>query len=160
MIARTLRRTLRPFALRGGLFAAVLATLSLAASAGTASAVSCYGDYCSGKDPQATGCAADGGMARASYIWDSAQGRSRKLELRWSPTCKTTWARIQIANESWFGPTLPKYLWVTQEKTNYTQWYVSNNGTWAWTRQIYSPRLCAWAGATLKTGAKGTTACW
>ena len=52
-------------------------------------AVGCYGDYCSGKDPVAMGCDADG----QTLAWKDLSGA--RLELRWSPTCKTEWARWQ-----------------------------------------------------------------
>src|SRR4051812_9702530 len=51
---------------------------SVVATAPAAHAVTCYGDYCSGKDPQLSGCSADGVTVAAV---DVSGGR---LELRWS----------------------------------------------------------------------------
>ena len=60
------------------------------ATASPASAVTCYGDYCSGKQPDQTGCAA------GAVTVDAVDFRGGRLELRWSPTCKTNWARLQV----------------------------------------------------------------
>src|SRR3569833_2203729 len=69
------------------LAASVVAGLTPAATA--SAAVGCYGDYCSGQDPQVTGCAADS----QTVAFDDLSGA--RIEVRWSPTCKTNWARWQ-----------------------------------------------------------------
>jgi hypothetical protein len=149
------RRARGSAALRYCLLAALFATFALAAPASRAEAVSCYGNYCSGKDPETTGCSAGAYTVAQRDIWQD--GLYRHVELRWSPTCKTNWARMNVFNVN--VPRLPRYMWVTQPRTNYTQWMIANNSTYAWTAQIYSPSLCVFAGATLDTGATGTTAC-
>lgn len=149
MIVDTVLRKLPSPAVRRGVSAAILATLFLAASAGKASAVSCYGDYCSGKDPEATGCSA--GAVTVARNDEYYNAKIRWIEVRWSPTCKTNWARINMMN--------PSYLWATQLPTNYTQWYSSNNGTYSWTRQIYSPQMCVLAGVKYPNGVVEKTAC-
>ena len=93
-------------------------------------AVSCYGDYCSGQDPLSTGCSADAYTVHTASVYGT-NGAST-VEIRWSPTCKTNWARVN---------------WVTTnvkavQQTGYTQGYSSNNGTTAWSKMIYSPTLC------------------
>jgi hypothetical protein len=109
---------------------------------------SCYGDYCSGTNPETTGCSV-GAQTVAQQTW---AGWGVKLELRWSPTCKTNWARVST-NPAASGATLR----AVQCSTGYTQaGAVANNGTYWWTRQIYSPTLTVradWVGAP---GSKST----
>jgi hypothetical protein len=52
------------------------------------SAATCYAKSCPGQDPQTTGCAADAFSPDTKYI------DGRKLELRYSPTCRAAWGRI------------------------------------------------------------------
>ncbi|GLL05094.1 DUF2690 domain-containing protein [Dactylosporangium matsuzakiense] len=69
-----------------GLLGAVTLGLSGAVAAGSpALAVTCYGDYCSGQDPESSGCSADATTTASARIW----GTESYIELRWSPTCKT-----------------------------------------------------------------------
>lgn len=73
---------------------AVLGCSAVVATATPAAAVTCYGDYCSGKDPQATGCASG---ASTSAVREFSQGSTRGvLEVRYSPTCKTNWTRVTV----------------------------------------------------------------
>jgi hypothetical protein len=93
-------------------------------------AVGCSGDYCSGQDPLSTGCSADAYTVHTASVYGTYGART--VEIRWSPTCKTNWARVN---------------WVTTnvkavQQTGYTQGYSSNNGTVAWSKMIYSPTLC------------------
>lgn len=103
--------------------------------------VSCFGDYCSGQDPAATGCAADA-ITVFSIETDTGGG---KLDLRWSPTCKTNWARWQQYPTGWCLNCSPLALQAVQD-TGYVQtlsWF--DNGTTPeegetyWTPMIYSP---------------------
>lgn len=129
-----------------GLAAALAAGVLVPAATGSvspASAVTCWGDYCSGKDPEASGCSAD------AYTVVSARIPSTYayVELRWSPTCKTNWARVG----SGYASMNPGALRAIQCATGYTQsGVVGNNGTYGWTRMIYSPRYgvsARWLGA-------------
>lgn len=101
-----------------------------------ANAVTCYGDYCSGKDPQTSGCSA------GAYTVASKAFQNGILEIRWSPTCKTNWARVTVYPIGWavLIPT-PIRLSAIQD-TGYTQqvnWDVQvGEGTY-WTPMIYSP---------------------
>lgn len=103
----------------------------------TANAASCYGDWCSGQDPQATGC------ANGAFTTVSASVGVGSLEIRWSPACQTNWARITLY------PTgnrcvVESYLDAIQEggykqsktvpTTCHTRSYVNY-----WTPMIYSP---------------------
>jgi hypothetical protein len=125
----------------------------LVAGSGTASsalAVGCYGDYCSGRDPEATGCSADAfTIANDDFFANNHQ--LDFIELRWSPTCKTEWARVR----SDYGRSF-NWMRVVQS-TGYTQWTIGNNGTYAWTAMIYSPRLCV--RAEVSAVELGHTAC-
>lgn len=125
---------------------AVLTAMFGALLAPPANAASCYGDYCSGKDPEATGCARDAYTVAHARI----PGTYANVELRWSPSCKTNWART-----TWHGSS-SSYLRAVQCATGYTQaGAVGDSGTYVWTRQIYSPRY----GVSARwTGAPGTTA--
>ncbi|GGS54883.1 DUF2690 domain-containing protein [Actinokineospora fastidiosa] len=98
----------------------------------------CYGDYCSGKDPEAMGCSGD------AVTTASARAGNFTLELRWSPSCKTNWARIQ---NGYSGS-----LWVVQT-TGYKQGYSTKNGYFLWTKMIYSPSyLCRGEAGDVRTG--------
>ena len=106
---------------------------AIAVAAPAQAAPTCYGHYCSGTDPEATRCS-EGAYTVAHRTWD---GWGARLELRWSPACKTNWARVNT-NPAASGATLQ----AVQCSTGYTQsGVVANNGTYWWTRQIYSPTL-------------------
>jgi hypothetical protein len=68
---------------------AVTALAGVAIAPTAASAASCYASSCSGKHPEDTGCAADAITAKSKTY----QGRI--LELRYSPTCRSAWARVR-----------------------------------------------------------------
>jgi hypothetical protein len=122
--------------------AAVAAVFSLVVGMGVtaptqAYAVSCYGDYCSGKDPEATGCAA-GAVTISAH-----QAGYYRLEVRWSPTCKTNWTRLTMYASPWkWG--MDGRIYARQD-TGYTQSapfstrdYATSASTF-WTPMIYSP---------------------
>lgn len=111
--------------------------------------VSCYGDYCSGQSPVSTGCSV-GAVTIASVDLGWAA-----LDLRWSPTCQTNWARIYVYPTKTLGPGFI----VAQQSTGYAQYgniYViasfSAQTETEWTPMIYSPKLCVRVGANLGTG--------
>jgi hypothetical protein len=114
-----------------------------------AAAAGCYGDWCSGRDPQAMGCAADAVTTAHARI----PGTYSYLELRWSPSCKTNWARVPA---SW-GTHYPWALKAVQRPTNYTQaGVVASSADYSWTRMIYSPQMCVYASWTGPPGSVGT----
>src|SRR5690349_11402154 len=117
-----------------GVLGAVALGLSGTVAVGSpALAVSCYGDYCSGKDPESSGCSADGVTVASGPLWGTF---NTYVELRWSPTCKTNWARIPAT----YGTSQPQALVAYQCPTGYQQVGVSaSNSTWSWSRMIYSP---------------------
>lgn len=106
-----------------------------------ASAAGCYGDWCSGKDPTATGCANDAITVAST---DAGVGR---LDLRWSPSCKTNWGRFYLYPTRSDGG---GYVYAIQPSTGYK----TNNGGWqagtwssltsqtTWSPMIYSPTRC------------------
>ncbi len=108
--------------------------------------VGCYGDYCTGQDPEDTGCSADAvTVAYTPY-------RYGILELRWSNTCKTNWARI---NSSFTGSLEAQQ---TQQTTGHKQYFSRSNVSFAWTKMIYSPTLCVRA-QVVSSSATTATAC-
>ncbi len=126
--------------------------MSLANTAG-ASTVTCYGDYCSGQDPMATGCADDAVTVAFKQMDDG------RMELRWSPTCKTNWARYEQYPFGSFASEVPLALVAVQD-TGYTQsisWFEGDNvqpievGTY-WTPMIYSPVHKVYAAVALNCG--------
>lgn len=111
--------------------------------------VGCYGDYCSGKDPMATGCAND------AVSVDGVDLGYGYLSLRWSPTCKTNWARLYVYPTRTLGPGFV----VAHQSTGYEQYgniYAIVSGSpqseTVWSPMIYSPTLCVKAGANLGAG--------
>ena len=143
------RRAFLPSAQFGRML--LVAVAMVAAAAGTTvvtasdagAGVGCYGDYCSGRDPSATGCGAD---ARSVASKRTGQGI---LEVRWSPTCKTNWARLTIY------PTGNKCAtWgslAAIQNTGYTQRKLvpatcrTRSATTYWTPMIYSPGRSVYA---------------
>lgn len=147
-ITRLVRIRLPALFIAAAVAAALVAFPQPAHAGHVSSHVSCWGDWCSGQDPQATGCAADAYTVAHARI----PGTWSYVELRWSPTCKTNWARV---HSSW-GTSYPWALRAVQRDTGYQQvGVVNSSGSYSWTRQIYSPRLCVYGAWT---GPPGTTA--
>lgn len=102
-----------------------------------AQAVTCYGDYCSGLLPEQTGCDAD---AYTATVNNYATG---SLQVRYSPTCKTNWARI-VVYATGVGCAAYGDLYAVQD-TGYQQWANvpatcnTYSSTTYWTPMIYSP---------------------
>ena len=117
---------------------------SLMIAASPASAAGCYGDYCSGTDPQSTGCAND------AYAVASSTNAGVTVQLEWSPSCKTNWARVNTSS--------PASIKAVQSG-GYTQYGTISGGGYAWSRQIYSPTLCVTASVQLTSGAQVWTSC-
>lgn len=122
-----------------------------------AGAVGCYGDYCSGQDPEASGCAADA----QTVAWYDDQGA--RLELRWSPTCQSNWAKFILYPQ---GTTYVKDATLSAvQDTGYTQStgvgsFFNNETTTYWTPMIYSPVRCVKAVYNAQNGfSHAETAC-
>lgn len=129
----------------GSLLLLVMIGLAPTASAGP----SCYGDYCSGKNPYNTGCAAN------AYRWGYATVRTSspespyydqsreagRLELWVSKTCATRWARLVL----WDYPASSGEIFKVRQSDGYTQqhaWQPRNPGTY-YTLQIYNRSKCS-----------------
>jgi hypothetical protein len=132
--------------------AAICSTGALVAGAGSAAAATCFGDGCTGKDPIATGCANDAvTVASIKLPWVI-----QTLDLRWSPSCKTNWARMQYdANPTWLraiqpdrGDGLPRVVQIS-----------GRNGVNSWSAMIYSPTLCVYADVQTANWGRYRTAC-
>jgi len=140
-----LRRTRRGLLTAGA--AATLAAASGLLAPAPALAVGCYGDYCSGKDPDQTGCSA------GAYTTASARipGTNATVDLRWSPTCKTNWTRT-----NWYPDPSTTTISAVQCPTGYTQRGTSGSADgYYWTKMIYSPKM----GVSARfTGSPGSTA--
>ncbi len=107
------------------------------------SKVNCYGDYCSGENPEVSGCSRD---AVTTASTDIGVG---ELDLRWSPTCKTNWARVYIYPTRTLGPAS---VYAEQSPTGYQQeGGVPAILSWSpvseteWSPMIYSPNDCVTA---------------
>ena len=94
--------------------AIVLMFSAMTLSSPATHAVGCYGDWCSGRDADATGCSAD---AVTTQVYNN---KEFSLQVRWSPTCKTNWARIVMYSPGWIKCTSNGYLKAVQD-TGYTQ---------------------------------------
>jgi hypothetical protein len=132
--------------------AALLAACALLAIPVAASAATCSGTGCTYQDPQASGCSADAvTVANLKLPWVAQQ-----LELRWSPSCKTNWARMYLdTNPTWLravqpnrGDGLPR---VTQLS--------GHNDIYSWSAMIYSPTLCVYADVQTTIWGRYRTAC-
>lgn len=115
-------------------FALILGSIAVAAPA---NAVTCYGDYCSGVDPQSSGCSAD------AFVATSWGNSAFMLETRYSPTCKTNWGRITLYDTGLVGCAPSGTLSAVQD-TGYTQSTTislpcSTPLITRWTPMIYSP---------------------
>jgi len=124
-------------------FVRTLFVLSVAAfgvfapSANAAQAsVGCWGDYCSGRDPMQTGCGND------AYTVAAHNEQYASLQIRWSPTCKTNWARLVVyptGRHTFIYGSLFAHQDTGYEQSTTTPF--SNGGTY-WTPMIYSPTHC------------------
>lgn len=111
---KSLQKAFRLSSLLGAVL--LLAVLTLTVTMGTASAsdgkdnkgpstqrittlaVTCSGTNCNGKDPIATHCADGSYVALSAPFGTTAFGGV--VELKWSPTCKTNWAKAYITSSN------------------------------------------------------------
>jgi hypothetical protein len=120
-----------------------------------AAARGCYGDWCSGRDPSSTGCANGSRTVASTEVSfvvtypgtdpSSEEVKAGWLDLRWSPTCKTNWARLTLYRDAPFSE-----LVATQD-SGYAQHYRTaghfgnTGGGTFWTNMIYSPQRAVYA---------------
>jgi hypothetical protein len=164
-----LRRMAGKLALVSALFGSAtgLTTLTAApAEAAPESGISCYGDYCSGQYANATGCDKDATTLASAEVTvtDYRMGASVSsdpgisvtpvegnkvgvIELRYSPTCKTKWARLETTRDSGINNVA-----VTQD-TGYAQarhiggFHTGSPAAISFSPMIYSPGNAAYAHA-------------
>ncbi|WP_079149164.1 DUF2690 domain-containing protein [Streptomyces agglomeratus] len=116
-------------------------SLSAAATPALATTIGCRGDACSGRDPVQTHCADD------AYTVTSYNDASASLQLRWSPTCGTNWARLVVYPTGTLHAFAYGSLWAVQD-TGYSQSintsfvFGKRTPTTFWTPMIYSPSRC------------------
>ena len=117
----------------------------------------CYGDYCSGKNPIRTNCSI--GATMIASVPKSSENPAA-LELFWSPACKTKWARMIISG--WWAPARMGAEQSTgyQQETGIGGHY--SKKTEVLSPMIYSPKKCVKAWYVPEPGYKWnevTTAC-
>ncbi|WP_158264072.1 DUF2690 domain-containing protein [Amycolatopsis sp. CA-126428] len=123
------------------------------AAAGAANAATCSGFGCTYQDPQLSGCSADA----ITVVHYQLPAVAQRLELRWSPSCKTNWARMYLdTSPVWLravqpdrGDGLPR---VTQLS--------GHNDTYSWSAMIYSPVLCVYADVQTSIWGRYRTECY
>lgn len=101
----------------------------------------------------ASGCATDAVTVAALQLDDG------RLEVRWSPTCQTNWARYQQYPFGSFASETPLALAAVQD-TGYQQsvnWSEADGGSAIqvgtyWTPMIYSPDHRVYAGLAMQCG--------
>lgn len=105
---------------------------------------SCSGTGCNGKDPQTTGCG-NGATTLASkdiYAYGTEYYVVGKLELRYSPTCKTKWSRVTRYNSNPAYPYARVHLQKSGSSTS--SYYRAGSTTYQfWSLQVYAPST-AW----------------
>ncbi|GLY75234.1 DUF2690 domain-containing protein [Actinoallomurus iriomotensis] len=94
-----------------------------AAATTVAPSVTCSNYGCDGTDPDETGC------TYLAYAVFDING----LQLMWSPTCKTNWARYYV------NPGETAILGVTRQNPYGYKSLGSSVAGWAYTDQLYSP---------------------
>jgi Protein of unknown function (DUF2690) len=135
------------------LSAALVVPTTVHAQRNLTNSVTCWGDWCSGQNPRDTHCADDATTIKEVDIfatdgWTSTPINRGKLELRWSPTCKTKWARLNLTSAMKI-----RTVTITQDSGYEQDWYPSGRDFWAlntqpgvfYTNMIYSPNLRAYA---------------
>ena len=140
----------------GAILFAILAGLGLVAPSIAHADTSCYGDYCSGKDANATGCAKDAVTIASAAIYNSAVGitvgpfnagngsnEAGIVELRWSKKCGTKWAKINTSKTTGIISVVVTQDTGYEQRRNITGHWQSTAATVAYTNMVYSPeRRC------------------
>ncbi|MEU4235281.1 DUF2690 domain-containing protein [Nonomuraea sp. NPDC026600] len=117
-----------------------------AAPAGTTA--TCYGNTCSGKDPNATGCSA-GATVLADMVVLGFSAKQFLVRLSYSPACNASWTDIQAINQpDCYGG---EYIWHE----------AVNNSTGAITRtaRAYDGDACSTYTVMMSRVGRSTRAC-
>lgn len=109
--------------------------------------VTCYGDWCSGQDPNATHCADSATTLASVGVTDNNNQNTGTLELRWSSVCKTKWARLNLwTSMQIIGVIATQSGGYQQEKYTRSWWgFGATNPGYYYTYMIYSPSLPVYA---------------
>ncbi|CAL2064060.1 conserved protein of unknown function [Streptomyces murinus] len=94
--------------LRASLLLVTLATGSVFAASGPASADSCKGSACTGQDPATTGCDSD------ARILEEIDEPNMSLRFFYSGTCDASWAKVTVDPNSDAWPTAANIFYVPQ----------------------------------------------
>jgi hypothetical protein len=110
----------------------------LAAATLPARAAGCSGMSCDGQDPVQTGCVNGAYTVASDYIYESGVVIGR-VDLRYSPTCKTNWARTI----SYIGPETIDAVITRDDVGEHFNEYLGNVSN-VYTDMIYAPSpICA-----------------
>lgn len=90
--------------------------------------VTCSGNGCNNKDPIQTGC------VNGAYTVQTGVLASAFIELRYSPTCKTNWARVESR-----GNNGDVYLVLIQRIDGLAYGAKGLVGPIAWSNMVYAP---------------------
>ncbi|WP_132215040.1 DUF2690 domain-containing protein [Kribbella steppae] len=127
----------------------------LVAPASTAAAACAYG--CDGRDPIATGCAADARTVASAPVMSSQYPygiRYGTINLRWSPSCQANWGQLVLTNPNnpghWFR-TIWIERWYGTSGVGWTrnEFTFSGTGSPIWGNMLYAPQ-CARAGVYMQ----------
>jgi hypothetical protein len=154
--------------LAAGILLAVSA--SIVAPGSAAAGVTCSQYGCDGKDPIATGCAADAVTVASAPVMSSQSpygARYGTINLRWSAKCQTNWAQLVLMNPNnpgkWFRTVWIERWFRTAARTR-NEFTFSGSGSPIWGDMLWAPQ-CAKAGAYMQISgdvqpkqADGTTA--
>ena len=124
------------------LMAAGVAVTPIVMAAPAQAAVTCSGFNCDGKDPQATHCADGATTSRTTYVRNSAGTAIAKVELRWSPTCKTNWSRVTAVGSTTRRMQGDVFRW--SDHADRVGGIVTAPSVWS--AMLYAPGVCADAG--------------
>ncbi len=95
-ICTTKRIGIRRLAMAG--ITSLIVASSLAVGVPSALAARCSGYGCDGKDPIAMGCAGGARTVRSAPILGVGNNTVGKVELRWSESCGTNWAKVTASS--------------------------------------------------------------
>lgn len=104
--------------------------------------ISCSGNGCNGVDPNTTPCASDAVSVAGATRSIFRNGTSiviGQVELRWSASCGTNWARVSRTDGA-FAEGM--YATITRsDGVSYTDFHTGFSSIWS--RMVYAPTVCA-----------------
>jgi hypothetical protein len=119
---------------------------------GTASAATCSGYGCDGVSATASGCSSDAYTAEQVNVYDSHESGIELgyVQLRYSPSCRTVWAKTVNFNEGYVAAVVHRNSdGVTESCSGGT--YSSSYGGWACqTNMLYDGNVTSYAWGELE----------